>query len=110
MQAIKTKFLPCTNSTGARIKASCERGSITIPYPYEKSGEYCHVLAIEALLTKFEREDVTRFRIERQRNPKNEEIRWWPNGYHIAQVDNTGYVAVPVFAFNKYGMGAQNEG
>lgn len=100
MQAIKTKFLPCTNRTGARIKASCERGSVTIPYPYEESGEYCHVLAIEALLTKFYTEDKKKFSEEgREASP------WWPNGYHIAQIDNTGYIAVPIFSFNKFGGG-----
>lgn len=32
-QAIQTKYLPATSFKGSRIKAWCERGSITIDYP-----------------------------------------------------------------------------
>lgn len=57
MQAIHTKFLPCTNTRGARIKASCERGDITIDYPYELWGDQCHRKAAQALIDKFVAED-----------------------------------------------------
>ena len=36
-QSITTKYLPPTNSRGSRIKATCEAGSVTIPYAYERS-------------------------------------------------------------------------
>jgi hypothetical protein len=50
MQAIQTKYLSPTNSRGARIKATCAAGSITISYPYELSGQACHRAAVEALM------------------------------------------------------------
>ena len=36
-QAIQTAFLPATENKGERIKASCERGQITVGYPQELS-------------------------------------------------------------------------
>ena len=52
MQAIQTKFLPCTNTKGSRIKAFCAAGSLTISYPHELSGQACHRKAAEALAVK----------------------------------------------------------
>ena len=52
MQAIQTKYLCPTNSRGARIKATCAAGSITISYPYELSGQAVHRKAAEALVNK----------------------------------------------------------
>ena len=52
MQAIITKFLPCTNTKGSRIKATCQAGSIIIDYPHELSGMNCHAKAAYALLSK----------------------------------------------------------
>lgn len=52
MQAIQTKYLCPTNSRGARIKATCAAGSVTISYPYELSGQACHRKAAEALMFK----------------------------------------------------------
>jgi hypothetical protein len=54
MKAIVTKYLPPTNSRGARIKATAEGlPSLTIPYPYELSGEACHRAAAEQLTSKY---------------------------------------------------------
>jgi len=61
MQAIKTKYMPATNTRGSRIKATCERGSITIGYPHELSGEDCHWEAVKALCERFAREDVKNY-------------------------------------------------
>lgn len=61
MQAIQTKFLPATNNRGSRIKASCDRGSITIPYPHELSGDECHREAVRQLLKRFVAEDVKEY-------------------------------------------------
>jgi hypothetical protein len=58
MQSIVTKYLPATNNRGSRIKATCDRGSITIPYPHELSGEAVHVAAVRALVHKFAAEDL----------------------------------------------------
>ena len=55
MKAIQTKYLGPTNYKGARIKASDEDGnSITIPYPYELSGETVHRKGAEALKDKMD--------------------------------------------------------
>jgi len=48
MQAIITKYLAPTNTRGARIKASCQAGSITVPY----DGENPHEAACNALRAK----------------------------------------------------------
>ena len=58
MQAITTKYLPATNVRGSRIKASCDRGTITIDYPHDVSGDLCHRRAVDALLAKFAAEDA----------------------------------------------------
>lgn len=65
MQAITTKYLPATNFKGSRIKAECERGSITISYPDELSGDACHIAAVDALIAKFVKEDAARYGTER---------------------------------------------
>lgn len=52
MDAIQTKFLPATNTRGARIKAWNSTGSITIPYPHELHGQAVHRAAAEALSAK----------------------------------------------------------
>jgi hypothetical protein len=52
MQAIITKYLGATDTKGSRIKATCDAGSISIPYPHELSGEEVHVKAAMALVRK----------------------------------------------------------
>ena len=52
MQAITTKYLFATNSKGSRIKATCDAGSITIPYPHELSGMDVHAKAAMELCRK----------------------------------------------------------
>lgn len=61
MQSIVTKYLPATNFKYSRIKATCERGSITISYPHELSGDACHIAAVDALMAKFIKEDAARY-------------------------------------------------
>lgn len=56
-QAIVTRYLHCTNYKGSRIKAYCDRGSITINCPHELSGYERHAFAFRALLAKFHKED-----------------------------------------------------
>lgn len=48
-QAIRTVFLGPTNSRGARVKATCAAGSVTVPYEYEGNP---HEVAAQALLEK----------------------------------------------------------
>jgi hypothetical protein len=60
MQAIRTKYIPATNSKGSRIKATCSAGSLTISYPTELSGQACYRAAAEALADKLDW-DVLRY-------------------------------------------------
>lgn len=60
MQAIETKYLPPTSTRPSRIKASCDRGSITLPWPQEFSGTDCHIYAADVLCFKFSKEDAAR--------------------------------------------------
>jgi len=56
MKAIETKYLPCTDYEGSRIKAYAEGGdrphTITIPYPHELSGQAVHEKAAVMLCEK----------------------------------------------------------
>lgn len=53
MKAIETKYLGPTDGRGARIKAwDSDNNQVTIPYPYELSGEDVHRKAAEALCAK----------------------------------------------------------
>lgn len=61
MQAIQTKYLPATNTRGSRIKAWCERGSITVDYPHELSGDAVHRLAVHALVNRFNEADAKEY-------------------------------------------------
>lgn len=89
MQAILTKYLPATNLRGSRIKASCERGSITIPYPHELSGEHCHIAAADALTAKFVAED------EKKYGPyKGEKGNPWGRPRVAGQLPNHDYAHV----------------
>jgi hypothetical protein len=54
MQAIITKYLCPTGFKGARIKATCYSGSVTIPYDHSLSGSAVHRKAAEALLEKLQ--------------------------------------------------------
>ena len=61
MQAITTKFHGPTNRMGARVKAYCERGSITVSWDYAIGIEDNHRAACSALLEKFAMEDCERY-------------------------------------------------
>lgn len=53
MKAIITKYKGPTNTRGSRIYASDgDRNRVSIPYPYELSGEAVHREAAEALCRK----------------------------------------------------------
>ena len=66
-QAIQTKFLPATNFRGSRIKAWCERGSITIDTDHAASCP--HTEAARALIARFVKEDAARYGSNPQANP-----------------------------------------
>lgn len=52
MQAITTKYIDPTSTHGARIKATCTDGSLSIPYPRELTGEDAFAKAAMALVRK----------------------------------------------------------
>lgn len=59
MIAIHTKYIPCSNVRGSRIKAYTtgygdNKGfSVTIAYPHELSGHMVHFEAVKALVKKY---------------------------------------------------------
>lgn len=69
MQAIQTKFISATNHKGARIKASCERGSLTVDWNYDLDTEANHILACSVLRTRFICEDSRRYASVPEVNP-----------------------------------------
>lgn len=52
MQAIKTRYLPPTNTKPSRIKAECEAGTITISRDYSLNLEQLHIKAAYLLIQK----------------------------------------------------------
>lgn len=55
MKAITTKYLPATNTKGARIAAfDGDENRVTISYPHELSGVHVHLKAVRALCEKME--------------------------------------------------------
>lgn len=51
-QTIITRFFGPTNHRGSRIKATCWRASVTVPYPHELDTGRAHRAAAEALCVK----------------------------------------------------------
>lgn len=68
-QAIVTKYLPATNTKPSRIKAQCERGSLTVSMSYEGGIDFEHVNAAKALCAKFVSEDVAKYGSHPKTNP-----------------------------------------
>jgi hypothetical protein len=52
MQAIVTKYLNPTDTKGARIKATCDAGYVTVPFDYAGTEEQTHASAAMALVRK----------------------------------------------------------
>lgn len=52
MQAIITKYLGATDFRGARVKATCQVGSITLSWDYALNFEQNHDAAARALANK----------------------------------------------------------
>mgnify|MGYP003344477924 CR=1 FL=1 len=76
---IKTKFIGPTNTRGARIKATCQAGSVTIAYPYDLSSADVHWAAAKALIEKLG--------------------LMWGSQFTVGS-DNDGYYFIPADAFN----------
>ena len=53
MKAIETKYIPCTNTRGSRIKAfDLDGNSVSIGYPHELNQDQAHRKAAQALADK----------------------------------------------------------
>ena len=82
-QAIETKYLGPTNYRGARVKASAQAGSITLPWDHTKDVADNHIAAAQALAAKY----------------------GWEGCYAGgAKVDDTGYCFVRVSRTLNYGQ------
>lgn len=51
-QAIVVKFMPCTDTKSARMKATSQAGSVTVGYDYAVSASANYSQACDALLAK----------------------------------------------------------
>jgi len=58
MQAITTKYYGPGNARGSRLKAECDRGSLTVAWDYSQGVDENHARAAKALLDKFAAEDA----------------------------------------------------
>ena len=67
MQAITVRYIGPTNHRSARLVAECERGRITLGYPYGSGDPF--VVALLALLRKFSEEDEQKYGTPREGNP-----------------------------------------
>jgi hypothetical protein len=71
---IRTKYIPATDTTGAKVKATFANRTKSIPYPYELSGEDVHKKAawawIEKHLTRQGWDDPSRFTLTTHWNEK----------------------------------------
>lgn len=52
MQAIITKYIPCTNTKPSRVKATCEAGSITLSWDSSGDDKLVHQGAARKLCQK----------------------------------------------------------
>lgn len=101
MQAIITKYIPATNCRGSRIKATCERGSLTLGYSeaedYAQSGKISfghsigedrvHIVAVLRLIERFIAEDAERYASNAEQNP-------WGRPFVTGQIPSGEYVHV----------------
>ena len=88
-QAITTRYLGPTNYKGARIKAECDRGSITVSYDYGLSDTGRHVAARQALVDKFCAEDLKHRGEPIDKNP-------WNRAYTVGVTKSGEHVHVSI--------------
>jgi hypothetical protein len=69
MQAIRTHYLPATNFKPSRIKAVCERGSLTVSYDSGLNENDAHAAAAKALVARFVKEDAAKYGSPAEKNP-----------------------------------------
>ncbi len=86
MQAITTYYIPATNFKPSRIKAKCQRGSITVSYDHSGE-ESAHINAAKALCAKFVAEDAKEYGSVRESNP-------WASPFVTGCLPDGGYAHV----------------
>lgn len=88
MQAIITKYLGPPNYRGSRVKATAERGSVTVDYDDSFNGISNHRRAASALIAKFVADDVKRYGAPADKNPWNHPsvTGWLPGNGGAAHV------------------------
>ena len=93
-QAIVTRYLGPTNTRPSRIRATCDRASITISFPQGESLVDAHAEAVRALLAKFHKEDAPDGDFRFRSWPAFE--RWVCGGMPQASKDAYVWVQLPV--------------
>jgi hypothetical protein len=83
-QCIRTKLIARTNCKPLRVKAWCDRGSLTVSWRYEMNVDENHAFAIRCLLEKFVMEDE-------KKHGKGDSV--WDSDF-VMGGDRDGYVAV----------------
>lgn len=77
-QSIQTKFIPCSNTRGSRVKATTSSGlSATVSFDHGLRSEEAHWEAVKALLAKHD-------------------LNWGDKFAIGSSIDGKGYVFVPV--------------
>lgn len=61
MQAIITKYVPPTNTKPGRVKATCERGSLTVSWDHGLDDGANHRAVCDALCLRFDVEDEKKY-------------------------------------------------
>jgi hypothetical protein len=74
--SIRTKYLSATNSRGSRVKATCQAGSVTVPYDCAHGTVEAHFEAVKALMA---RKGLA-----------------WGDRWVVGGQDNDGFVFVPI--------------
>ena len=85
MQAILTRYLPPTATRSARIKATCDRGSLTLPAEF--SSEQAHIQLVTLLIGRFCGEDEKTYGTKPCQNP-------WNGRRAVGCLSNGSYVHV----------------
>lgn len=68
-QAIETRYLGATNTRSSRVKAYCERGSITVEWDHDLNAEGNHIRAAKRLCAKFADADKKEYGTPLNENP-----------------------------------------
>jgi len=89
-QAIVTKYIGATNTRGSRIKATAERGTLSIPYPHEINSGEVHAYAAQKLCEMFAAADLAQYGIPITKNP-------WSRSFVSGAMPGSGCTECHVF-------------